>query len=43
MVLIAGANVLRFAPALNISEDEVSRGLARFGIACDKFLAGCPS
>jgi succinylornithine aminotransferase len=43
MVLIAGANVVRFAPALNISEDEVSRGLARFGIACDKFLAGCPS
>lgn len=43
MVLIAGANVVRFAPALNISEDEVSRGLARFGIACDKFVAGCPS
>lgn len=43
MVLIAGANVMRFAPALNISEDEVSRGLARFTAACDKFVAGCTS
>ncbi len=43
MVLIAGGNVVRFAPALNITQDEVSRGLARFATACDHFLAGCSS
>ena len=39
MVLIAGGNVLRFAPALNISEEEVRIGLERFARACEKFLA----
>ncbi|WP_437890086.1 succinylornithine/acetylornithine transaminase [Phytobacter sp. V91] len=43
MVLIAGASVIRFAPALNITQDEVSRGLARFATACETFLAGCAS
>jgi succinylornithine aminotransferase len=43
MVLIAGGNVVRFAPALNITQDEVSRGLARFATACSTFLAGCSS
>ncbi len=30
MVMIAGANVVRFAPALNVSEEEVNTGLDRF-------------
>ncbi|AKD37778.1 bifunctional N-succinyldiaminopimelate- aminotransferase/acetylornithine transaminase protein [Pasteurella multocida subsp. multocida OH4807] len=29
MILVAGPNVLRFAPALNISEEELIEGLAR--------------
>jgi acetylornithine and succinylornithine aminotransferases/succinylornithine transaminase family len=40
MVLIAGANVVRFAPALIISEEEVTQGLNRFEKACERFLAG---
>ena len=40
MVLIAGGNVVRFAPALNISQQEVSDGLARFARACERYLAG---
>ncbi|MGK9171762.1 aspartate aminotransferase family protein [Yokenella regensburgei] len=43
MVLIAGGNVVRFAPALNITQDEISRGLDRFATACDTFLKGCTS
>ncbi|MEO3739212.1 succinylornithine aminotransferase [Kosakonia oryzendophytica] len=43
MVLIAGANVVRFAPALNISEEEIRTGLARFARACEKFIAGSSS
>ena len=43
MVLIAGGNVVRFAPALNISQHEVSVGLARFATACERFLAECAS
>ena len=39
MVLIAGGNVLRFAPALNISEEEIRDGLARVARACEKFIA----
>lgn len=39
MVLIAGGNVLRFAPALNISEEEVRIGLERFARACEKLLS----
>ncbi|MGP3594248.1 aspartate aminotransferase family protein [Vagococcus sp. WN89Y] len=37
MVMVAGASVVRFAPALNISEDEVRHGLERFARACEKF------
>ncbi|MEO3988934.1 succinylornithine/acetylornithine transaminase [Pseudocitrobacter cyperus] len=40
MVLIAGANVVRFAPALIIGEDEVTLGLDRFERACERFVAG---
>ncbi|WP_075181639.1 aspartate aminotransferase family protein [Pantoea sp. 1.19] len=40
MVLIAGANVVRFAPALNISEQEVAEGLRRFERACENRLEG---
>ncbi|MGK3361398.1 succinylornithine/acetylornithine transaminase [Citrobacter portucalensis] len=40
MVLIAGANVVRFAPALNVSEEEVATGLDRFAMACERIKAG---
>lgn len=40
MVLIAGANVVRFAPALNVSEEEVASGLDRFALACERIKAG---
>lgn len=29
MILVAGPNVLRFAPALNVNEDEIKQGLSR--------------
>ncbi|KEK80681.1 succinylornithine transaminase family protein [Escherichia coli 3-475-03_S1_C2] len=38
MVLIAGGNVVRFAPALNVSEEEVTTGLDRFAAACEHFV-----
>ncbi|EOV9671836.1 aspartate aminotransferase family protein [Cronobacter turicensis] len=38
MVLIAGANVLRFAPALNISHQEIETGLARVALACENWI-----
>jgi succinylornithine aminotransferase len=37
MMLIAGANVVRFAPALIVSEEEVKSGLDRFELACARF------
>ncbi|MDH1795673.1 aspartate aminotransferase family protein [Citrobacter portucalensis] len=40
MVLIAGANVVRFAPVLNVSEEEVATGLDRFALACERIKAG---
>ncbi|MCE0812882.1 aspartate aminotransferase family protein [Buttiauxella sp. S04-F03] len=40
MMLIAGANVIRFAPALIVSEAEVQKGLDRFERACERFIAG---
>ncbi|MFS3555784.1 aspartate aminotransferase family protein [Citrobacter braakii] len=40
MVLIAGANVVRFAPALNVSEEEIATGLDRFTLACERIKAG---
>jgi acetylornithine/succinyldiaminopimelate/putrescine aminotransferase len=38
-LLVAGPDVLRFAPALNISESDVSEGLARLDRACAKLAA----
>ncbi|EHQ8142163.1 aspartate aminotransferase family protein [Escherichia albertii] len=43
LVLIAGGNVVRFAPALNVSEEEVTTGLDRFAAACERFVSGGPS
>lgn len=43
MVLIAGANVVRFAPALNISEQEVKLGMARFAEVCESLVRGSTS
>ncbi|QRG77404.1 aspartate aminotransferase family protein [Citrobacter sp. R56] len=40
MVLIAGGNVVRFAPALNVSAEEVSTGLDRFSLACERIKEG---
>lgn len=40
MVLIAGANVVRFVPALNVSEEEIATGLDRFALACERIKAG---
>lgn len=40
MVLIAGANVVRFAPALIVNEEDVTLGLNRFAAACERFIAG---
>ena len=39
MVLIAGANVVRFAPALIVNEEDVTLGLNRFEAACERFIA----
>ena len=43
MVLIAGANVVRFALALIVSEEEVQTGLDRFALACEKVKSGVSS
>ncbi|WP_158782889.1 bifunctional succinylornithine transaminase/acetylornithine transaminase [Pantoea sp. BAV 3049] len=43
MVLIAGASVVRFAPSLIISEQEVKEGLARFETACRAVIEGAGS
>lgn len=40
MVLVAGANVIRFAPSLVISQEDVTEGLARFERAVDKVVQG---
>ena len=40
MVLIAGANVVRFAPSLIISQQEVTEGLTRFERACRAVVEG---
>lgn len=37
MVLIAGADVVRFTPPLIIDERDVDEGLARFSRACERF------
>lgn len=38
MMLIAGPNVVRFAPALNITEQEIDTGLDRFEQALEAYL-----
>lgn len=38
MVLVAGPNVLRFAPALNISDEEIEVGFARLATAIAEVL-----
>ncbi|MGE9552211.1 bifunctional succinylornithine transaminase/acetylornithine transaminase [Erwinia amylovora] len=43
MVLIAGASVVRFAPSLIITEQEVKEGLARFEKACRAVVEGAGS
>ena len=40
MVLVAGANVVRFAPSLVISQEDVLEGLARFERAVAKVVNG---
>ena len=37
-VLVAGPDVLRFAPALNITTEEVEEGLARLTVACQRLV-----
>ena len=43
MVLIAGTSVVRFAPPLIVSEEEVIAGLNRVAAACERFVAGASS
>lgn len=38
MILVAGPNVLRFAPALNISDEEIEVGMMRLESAIDTLL-----
>lgn len=40
MCLIAGANVIRFAPSLIIPDQDITEGLARFERAVDKVVNG---
>lgn len=40
MVLVAGLNVVRFAPALNMPEADMAEALERFGKAVDQVVAG---
>ncbi|HGB5815579.1 TPA: aspartate aminotransferase family protein [Salmonella enterica subsp. enterica serovar Thompson] len=40
MVLIAGGDVVRFAPALNVSDEEIATGLDRFALACERLQTG---
>jgi acetylornithine/N-succinyldiaminopimelate aminotransferase len=38
LVLIAGPDVMRFAPSLLISEADIAEGMARFAVAIEKFV-----
>jgi acetylornithine/N-succinyldiaminopimelate aminotransferase len=40
LMLQAGPDVLRFVPALNITDDEISEGLARLALALRAFVGG---
>lgn len=39
IALIAGPNVIRFAPALNISQEEMDLGLQRFQLAIERYCS----
>lgn len=39
VTLVAGANVLRFAPALNVTEAELDAGLDRLAVAIEQLVA----
>ena len=39
LLLQAGLDVLRFVPALNVSDEDVSEGLSRLRSALEAFLA----
>ena len=39
LILVAGANVLRFTPALNIPEDDIHAGMKKLSQAIEKWLA----
>ena len=40
MCLVAGPNVMRFAPSLVIAEDDIDLGMERFAEAVAKVVAG---
>ncbi len=39
MVLVAGANVVRFAPSLLLNDEDMAEGLKRFEVALNEWLA----
>lgn len=39
MVLVAGANVVRFAPSLLLNDEDIAEGLKRFEAALAEWLA----
>lgn len=39
LILVAGANILRFTPALNIPEDDIHAGMKKLSQAIEKWLA----
>ena len=39
LILVAGVNVLRFAPALNISDDDIKLAMGKFKIAAQQVVA----
>lgn len=43
LVLVAGLNVVRFAPSLIINDDEIDEGLNRLARAIARFVANQPN
>lgn len=41
LVLVAGPNVMRFLPPLNITEEELAQGLLRFDAAITSYIESC--
>ena len=39
LLLVAGANVLRFTPALNIPEEDIHAGMKKLRLAIEKWLS----